>query len=269
VSADKDGRRELAKFLRNRRERISPAEVGLPSGARRRTTGLRREEVAVLAGLSLTWYAYLEQGRSIRPSRAVLDSLARVLRLTEDERRYIHRLALGIAIQANPIDADSPAIDLTRQVLEQFDDSPFPVYAADHHCNIVAWNQAACEWYDNWDAMPVAERNLLRWLVSSPLARERIVDWERATRDLVARWRAECANRPGDPDIQRWVDEFSRLNPAFAVWWEHHEVLEQQSAIRQFRHGHMGVQTMRIVPLQCPELSPMGIALHLPLLVHS
>jgi transcriptional regulator with XRE-family HTH domain len=124
LSTDDASRRELATFLRSRRERITPADVGLPAGPRRRTHGLRREEVAVLAGVSPTWYTYLEQGRGIQPSREVLDSLARVLRLSEDERRYIHSLAHGAVIQTAPLDADVPADQLIEQIISTFEESP-------------------------------------------------------------------------------------------------------------------------------------------------
>src|SRR5689334_23475222 len=119
-----DSRRELAGFLRSRRARITPAQVGLPTGPRRRTAGLRREEVAVLAGVSPTWYTYLEQGREIQPSPEVLDSLAQVLRLSEDERRYLHSLVRGAP--GVPLAAEIPAADLIRQLTASFDGSPYP-----------------------------------------------------------------------------------------------------------------------------------------------
>jgi transcriptional regulator with XRE-family HTH domain len=186
VSFDDSSRRELARFLRSRRERIRPSDVGLPDGPRRRAQGLRREEVAVLAGLSPTWYAYLEQGRGIHPSREVLDSLARALRLTEDERRYLHNLAHGAGTHPSRLPAEVSAIDLIRQVVAQFEESPCPVYAADQYCDLLAWNRAACEWYDDWNAMPVQERNILRWMLVSPAAQLRLLDLEEDTRDLIA-----------------------------------------------------------------------------------
>jgi transcriptional regulator with XRE-family HTH domain len=264
MTNDGDRRRELAKFLRSRRERIAPNEVGLPVGPRRRTLGLRREEVAVLAGLSPTWYTYLEQGRDIQPSREVLDSLANVLRLSEDERRYIHRLAHTAIELASPLDAGVNANDLVRQLVSQFVDSPYPVYASTHRCDLMAWNRAACEWYEDWGAMPAEERNIMHWLLLSPVARERLVDWESVTRDAVARWRAESARHPDDPLLNQRIAELRRRSPHFGGWWDDHDVLEHRSGLRHFRHGHLGVQAMRIVPLQSPELVPTGIVVHLP-----
>lgn len=259
-----DSRQELARFLRSRRERISPTEFGLPTGPRRRTRGLRREEVAVLAGLSPTWYTYLEQGRGIQPSREVLDSLATVLRLTEDERRYVHSLAHGTVPHGGTLDSAVDVEELIQQIVGQFDASPYPVYASDHHCDVLAWNPAAGRWYDDWAAMDPADRNILRWMLSSPTARERLVDWEDVVRESVARWRAECARHPHSPEIRRRFKEFAELNPDFLRWWEDHEVLEHRSAMRVFRHERFGVQAMRIVPLQSAELLPAGVVLHLP-----
>ena len=264
VSTSRGSRLELARFLRSRRERISPAEVGLPSGPRRRTQGLRREEVAVLAGLSPTWYTYLEQGRSIQPSRQVLDSLARVLRLTEDERRYLHILAHGDFIEASPLESDLPATELIRQLVAVTDDSPHPVYAYNQYTDLIAWNQACREWYDDWDAMLASERNMLRWMLTSPVAKRRLVDWEADTKDVVARWRTDCGRRPADAAVRQRVSELSRLSADFASWWHSHDVQEHRSRVRRFRHDHLGQQVMRIVPLQSPEIMPAGIVFHLP-----
>jgi transcriptional regulator with XRE-family HTH domain len=225
---------------------------------------LRREEVAVLAGVSPTWYTYLEQGRDIQPSREVLDSLARVLRLSEDERRYMHSLAHGAEIHVAPLDTDVPAIELIKQVVALFDDSPYPVYAANHYCDLVGWNRAAREWYDDWGALPPEERNILRWMLLSPVARARLVDWEDDTRDAVARWRGESGRHSADPVLQGRITEFSRLSADFRAWWGQHQVVEHRSKIRRFRHAKFGLQVMRIVPVLSPEIVPAGVVLHVP-----
>jgi transcriptional regulator with XRE-family HTH domain len=167
--------RELAGFLRSRRARIDPEQVGFPVGARRRSQGLRREEVAVLAGVSPTWYTYLEQGRNINPSPEVLDSLAQVLLLTEDERRYVHLLALGHppVVTAQP----SGSSDLLADVVAAIGDCPHPLYAENHRGDVIAWNQAAVHWYTDFAALPTGRCNMLWWLMTSPEARQRIPDW--------------------------------------------------------------------------------------------
>jgi transcriptional regulator with XRE-family HTH domain len=264
VSGDSQVRRELARFLRNRRERISPEQVGFPVGPRRRSPGLRREEVAVLAGLSPTWYTYLEQGRDIQPSPEVLDSLARVLGLTEDERRYMHTLAYGHVIRPVALDAGVPVEELLRQIVAASAQSPYPVYASNVYCDLIAWNQAATEWYDDWGRLSAGERNMLRWMLIEPKARERIADWEADTQDVVARWRAEIARRPTDRRLQGLIAEFSRVSPEFVRWWKDHDVVEHRARIRHFQHPLRGIQAMRLVPVQSPHLPSSGIIFHLP-----
>jgi transcriptional regulator with XRE-family HTH domain len=257
-------RRELGRFLRTRRERISPDQVGLPAGPRRRTHGLRREEVAVLAGLSPTWYTYLEQARDIRPSPEVLDSLARVLQLTEDERRYMHVLAYGEVIHPEPLEADISGNQILEQVVGLMAASPYPVYCADQYCDLITWNPAATEWFDDWDRTPPAERNYLRWMLCAPAAQRVLVDWESEAQDIVARWRAEVAKWPGDARITELIAEFTEISPHFEQWWHDHNVQEHRSRVRRFRHPRLGVQTLRMVVLNGPEFSPAAAIVHIP-----
>jgi transcriptional regulator with XRE-family HTH domain len=264
MAGDDAGRRDLAKFLRSRRARMTPAEVGLPSGSRRRASGLRREEVALLAGVSPTWYAYLEQGRNIRASREVMESLARVLRLDDDERRYLHSLSRSVAPDPPPLSADIPGIELIRQVVALSEKSPYPVYAADQYCDLLAWNPAANHWYDDWGALPPAERNILRWMLLSPVALERLVDWEEDTRDAVARWRAVSGRYSGDPVLQARIEEFSLLSSDFRAWWAQHQVVEHRSRFRRFQHPQWGLTVLRIIPLFSQETSPSGVVVHVP-----
>src|SRR5690349_18014228 len=165
VSAEGGNRHILAAFLRSRRERVTPESVGLPVGPRRRTSGLRREEVAVLAGLSPTWYTYLEQGRDIHPSVEVLDSLARVLHLSEDERRYMRLLAQGNGSKLRPLVGEVPAEDLVRQLVRAAGDGPYPIYAVDRYCDLLAWNGAATRYYTDFGQLARDQCNMMRWLL--------------------------------------------------------------------------------------------------------
>lgn len=264
MSGDED-RQKLAIFLRSRRERITPAEMGFPTGTHRRTQGLRREEVAVLAGLSPTWYTYLEQGRSINPSPEVMDSLARVLRLSEDERRYMHILAFGHVISPQPLDAAPPGDDLMKQVVETTSESPYPVYAANQYADLIAWNPATTEWYEDWSLLDGEDRNMLRWLLTSPVARERLVDWETETKDIVARWRADSVRWPTDDRLQRRIAEFCRISPEFASWWDDHDVREHRTRIRRFRHPKLGTQTVHILVMLGADFAPGAVVFHLPM----
>jgi transcriptional regulator with XRE-family HTH domain len=257
-------RRELGRFLRTRRERIPPDQVGLPAGPRRRTNGLRREEVAVLAGLSPTWYTYLEQARDIRPSPEVLDSLARVLLLSEDERRYMHVLAYGEVIHPEPLEPDIPGEQLLKQVVTLMDGAAHPVYCVNQYCDLLAWNRAATEWYDDWGRTPPEERNFLRWMLCSPVARQVFVDWESAVQDIIARWRGEVAKWPDDARIPKLIAEFSRVSPLFKRCWNDHEVRAHRSGLRRFRHPRLGIQVLRIVIITAHDFGPCGAVVHIP-----
>jgi transcriptional regulator with XRE-family HTH domain len=264
VSDGNDSRRELGRFLRTRRERIPPDKVGLPAGPRRRTLGLRREEVAVLAGVSPTWYTYLEQARDIRPSPEVLDSLARVLRLSEDERRYMHILAYGEIIRPEPLTTELSGDDLVRQTVATTNSSEYPVYAANKYADLIAWNYAATEWYEDWSKFPEPQRNIVYWMLTSPVAVSLLPDWEADTKDVVARWRRMSANLVEDPIMRRRIQDLSAANSNFVRWWNSHDVAEHRTKVRHFRHPKHGTADFRIVVLEAPEFTPSFIAFHLP-----
>jgi transcriptional regulator with XRE-family HTH domain len=256
-------RRELGEFLRSRRKRITPAQAGLPAGARRRTTGLRREEVAILAGLSPTWYAYLEQGRAIHPSSSVLESLARVLRLSDDERRYMFILAYG-HVRPWPLVGDVPAIDLVRRLVDATEDSPYPVYGADLYGDLLAWNRAATVYYTDFALLPPDRRNMIRWLLTSPEAKQRLPQWTDDARDIVARWRAATAPHRDDPWLREQVAELRRISPEFGPWWDEHDVQELRTRIRHFRHPDGREEAMRLIVVQAAEFAPCLVAFHVP-----
>lgn len=259
---------ELARFLRTRRARVDPTDAGFPVGPRRRSKGLRREEVAVLAGLSPTWYTYLEQGRDIRPSPQVLNSLARVLRLTEDERRYLHILAYGHVEDPRPLDTEIPPHVALEEVIALTDYSSYPLYAGNQYGDLIAWNHAATEWYDDWGRLPLPERNIMRWLLIAPKARESLVDWEADTREVVARWRTEVAKNPNDGRLKSLIAELYKLSPEFARWWEEHDVREHRSQTRRLRHPRIGMEVMRIVVMRPIDFPSCAVAFHIPLNQH-
>jgi transcriptional regulator with XRE-family HTH domain len=256
-------RSELANFLRNRRARIAPQHVGLPFGRRRRTPGLRREEIAVLAGLSPTWYTYLEQGRDIRPSSEVLESLARVLQLTEAERRYLHLLADGRP-RSSPVPAPRPGEVVLPQLVASVGKGAIPVYAIDAVADICSWNELATVWYADFAWLPPAHRNILWWMLLAPEARERIVDWEDEARGLLASFRLATATRPRERRYQELVAELRGTSPEFREWWPEHDVCEQQTRLRRFRLPGGQVRTVRLVVLQTVDTAN-SIVLHLPL----
>lgn len=260
-----DRRAELAHFLRSRRKRIPPQQVGLPAGARRRGEGLRREEVAMLAGVSSTWYSYLEQGRDIQPSPAVLDSVGRVLQLSDDELRYVHTLA-GHPVGSQALDTDVPGDDLVKLLVKTAGQGSLPVYGANLYCDLIAWNPAAAEWYEDWGGLRAEERNMMRWMFTSPVARDRIVNWEDDARDVLARWRAMTPDGLADKRLQVLISELRDQSPEFARYWQEHEVQQHRSRVRKFWHPVAGRREARLLVTQAPEFTPSFVVFHLPVL---
>jgi transcriptional regulator with XRE-family HTH domain len=257
-------RHELARFLRIRREQITPAQVGLPASTRRRTQGLRREEVAVLAGVSPTWYTYLEQGREIQPSPEVLDSLARVLRLTEDERQYIHQLALGHVKNTNPVVSQETIIPLVKNLVQVAGQCPYPLFAFDYAGTVIAWNDIATQWYTDWNALHDIECNIVWWMLMNPQARERIADWEEDARNIVATTRALSARYPHDQQVRELIARLNEECDEFRKWWPNHEVRGQRSRTRRFRLNGHGIRTMRLVVAHPADALNVTMAFHVP-----
>lgn len=252
-------RQELADFLRSRRARTRPEDVGLPRGSRRRLHGLRREEIALLAGVSTTWYTYLEQGRDVHPSTQVLTAIARVLRLDEDETRYVHRLAED-ATRAS-LTADLTAADIVTRLVQRDWNCPYPTYAFDDYCDLIAWNPATVGYYTDFAALPAEERNMMRWLIASDEAPRRLSDWDNDLPDIVARWRKAAAVADHDR-LARQVDEYRRLNPQFGGWWDSHDVREHHTRLRHFSHPELGPVTLRVIVVESPEFAGIRIAYH-------
>ncbi len=252
----------MAQFLRRCRERTSPADLGLPTGSRRRTPGLRREEIAVLAGLSPTWYTYLEQGRDIRPSTEVLASLARVLRLSGDERTYLYLLATGSPPSDEKPRSDTSDDAVVRSVVAAMCDNDLPVYGADVHGDVVAWNVAATKWYTDFGALPEPRRNMLLWMLTAPEARERFVNWEDETRDVVGRFRRAAAARAWDARFEELIALMHEASPEFREWWSSHYVTRQRTRLREVRvDGQLRVTQLAVLNLaDCTR----SVVVHLP-----
>ncbi|GII66733.1 transcriptional regulator [Sphaerisporangium krabiense] len=265
MAGSSERRQELARFLRNRRARITPEQVGLPAGARRRTQGLRREEVAVLAGLSPTWYTYLEQGRDIHPSPQVLDSLANVLCLEEDERKYIHLLALDRTSVEISSELDDESRHLVTQVTRIAGYGPFPVYAANQYGELLAWNKSTTDWYTDFGLLPEGRRNMLWWMLTDPEAKKRIIGWAEDTRDVVARLRAAYAGRAADRKMNQLVRDLERESADFRVWWSEQHVREQHVRPRTLTVPGLGTCTFRIAVLRVMDSPFHSVVVHLPI----
>jgi transcriptional regulator with XRE-family HTH domain len=215
---------ELGTFLRTRRARLEPGDVGLPGTGRRRVPGLRREELAQLAGVSPDYYARLEQGRQASASPSVLDAVARTLRLTAEERSHLFTLARAAEFEVPLAEAtaDVPDSRVTR-VLENLGDTPAVVCGP--FADILLVNSAARFLFDDFNSMPMHERNAVRWMFLSPKARKLYrEEWETSVAELVGMLRFDVGRRPDSPRGAAVVRELSEGSPQFSRLWADHQV---------------------------------------------
>ncbi|MCO5733147.1 helix-turn-helix transcriptional regulator [Rhizobium sp. SSA_523] len=226
----------LAGYLRDRRLRLDPAAFGF-TGSRRRTTGLRREEVAQRANISPTWYTWLEQGRGGAPSADVLNRIAAGLMLTEPERQHLFMLGLGHPPEARyrPVEGISPRL---QRLLDAMDTTPAIVRTATW--DVVAWNAAACVVMTDYAALPPSERNILRLVFCNPRVRAAQQDFAGIARFVVAAFRADAARAGANAEITDLVAELSAKSPDFARLWTAHDVTQHGEGTKRLNHAILG-----------------------------
>jgi transcriptional regulator with XRE-family HTH domain len=230
-------RRELGAFLRNRRERLRPEQVGLPPSRRRRTPGLRREEVAQLAGVGVTWYTWLEQGREINPSAQVLDAIARTLQFDSHEHTHLFTLAgVGTTTIAHECLQLCPTV---QPLLDQLE--PFPASVVSARFDLLAYNRVYASFFEDLDAIPIEDRNLLWLAFTHPRWREVIVDWDEIVGRMVAEYRAAMAEHLDEPAWKTLVARLHRASPEFTAVWERHDVQGVESRTKRARHPAVGL----------------------------
>jgi len=257
-----DRHQELAAFLRNRRARIVPEQVGLPRGTRRRTPGLRRGEVALLAGVTPEWYSRLEQGRDIHVSVQLLESLASVLQLDADERTHLFLLALR---QPPPVETFSPVtINPTfQQFLQQLGTTPACVI--DARLNVVEWNTAFQATIGGYPAMmSECERNMIWRLFTPPLVRQESEEWQKLARVFLAQFRAGYGRFINDPWWGTQIAELSRISPAFRELWGRHDVLNRPEGCKSIRHPLVGELTLDFFLLQPVDSCDLRLLIYSP-----
>ncbi|MFC8716067.1 helix-turn-helix transcriptional regulator [Kitasatospora sp. NPDC057198] len=260
--AHPDRRRALARFLRTRRDALTPADVGILPGPRRRTPGLRREEVAQLSGVSVTWYTWLEQARDITVSRQVLDSLAAALRLDAVEHR--HLLSLG---GERPPEGPSGPPAAPPTTLQRLVDAldPNPAYALGPAWELLAWNRAEAGLIGDPAERPAPERNILRLVFTDPRLRTLLVDWPAQARSLLAQYRADAERHPGEPEFARLTAELRSASAEFRGWWDDgHDIGEFRPARRQFDHPRLGLLTVDYVKLAVEQAPRVKVFTALP-----
>ena len=253
-------RAELGKFLRSRRAQLSPADFDMPAGSRRRTPGLRREELALLAGVGVSWYTWLEQGREINVSTQVLDALARTLRLDRAERWHMYVLAEAVPVAVTTGRCSVP--DTTTEILQALD--PLPAVVINARFDMLAENDAYLDLFRDWHSLPCVHRNTLWCSLTEPTAREKFPQYEESTRYFVARFRAAYARHVGDPDWEEDIRRLSALSSEFAELWARHEVAEFRPSTRTFIHPAAGSLTFTTNELQVPSTAEARLAVYTP-----
>ncbi len=233
-------RTALGTYLRNRRTKLDPASFGL-AGGRRRTAGLRREEVAQRAGISATWYTWLEQGRGGRPSASVLDRIAGALELTDIEREHLFLLGLGRPPDAQYRGCDGITPRLQR-LLDVLGSSPAIIRTATW--DIVAWNRAAACVLTDYAALPPDQRNILRMMFSDGRIRAAQPEWDAVARFVVASFRMDAARAGADAEIAGLVDELCRSSPDFAAMWSDSDVQTHGDGLKRLQHPVVGPITL-------------------------
>jgi len=231
-------RHELADFLRTKRSSLQPEDVGLPDGGRRRTPGLRREEVALLAGVGTTWYTWLEQGRDVRASLDVLEAVSRALRLTPAERS--HLILLGRGEQAKPCKAPAEEVSPTlRRLVENL--GPGPVYLLGRRWDYLAWNKSF-ERVFSWEpgAEPLSRNHVWLWFMDPARRTLCSGDWATSARLLVAKFRADSASNIGDPAFEQLISSLNSSSPEFRKLWKRHEVAGSGEGRKELNHPTVG-----------------------------
>ena len=252
-------RKELGEFLLALRQRGTPEEFGFPSGIRRRIKGLRREEVAQLAGISATWYTWIEQGREVNVSSDALDRLAQALKLSRTERAYLFDMADRRDPRANAAEEDA----LPETLVSILSNINIPAYIMGRTWDLLAWNKPAQTLFSSWLDKPVQDvpPNLLRFVFTHPDAKQFVVNWEVRARRLVAEFRADCRSRLEEPELQRLVSELSQASPDFERFWKQHDVLERQGGPREFNHPQLGIIGYHQVTLRPVEQEQLKLVL--------
>ena len=255
-------RDELAAFLRARREALTPEQVKLPRGRSRRTPGLRREEVALLAGVSVTWYTWLEQGRRINASTDVLRSIGRALRLDDAGQQHLVSLAQPVSSNGAAVDAPDEVPSALRRLIEEFE--PAPAYVLGPHWEFAAWNGAQARLYPPLEKLEGIERNLIWVLFAHDGVRRLIVDWDIHARQALAEFRAATTPVRHDAVMTELVGRLADVSAEFRAWWPEHDVSRFETRLRRFDHPRAGMLTFEYQQLAPVEWPALRVVVQLP-----
>jgi transcriptional regulator with XRE-family HTH domain len=237
MMSDTHRRAALSRFLKSCRARVTPADVGLPEPGRRRTPGLRREDVAALSGVSVTWYTWLEQGRDVRVSTEVLERVRSTLQLSSDEREYLFELAQNRPPPLQRGDVD----EVTPSMLRMLHNLSLPAYITTMRWDVVAWNDMCARVLRDYSKWPEGERNALRILFASDQYKDDPGEYEAMARRLTSKLKVDYSQFPGDPALEVLVSEMSARYPIFARFWNDAEVKARSESESRVRHAELGL----------------------------
>ncbi|KGP79861.1 MULTISPECIES: helix-turn-helix transcriptional regulator [unclassified Paenibacillus] len=253
----------LSAFLKNQRSKISPESVGLPAGTRRRTPGLRREEVSQLAGVSTTWYTWLEQGRDIQVSHSVLDNIASALKLTADERKYLFSLALEYHSELYILDEKPLQIHPSLQkILQELRNCPTII--SDRRCHIVGWNDAARHVFMDFEQIPAEQRNMISLLFERKEFRRLAVNWEDFVSGFLAIFRAYYGQYVDDEWYNLFLDDMMDRYPDFHTLWKQSSVSSAPDVLIEFRHSRAGKMLFDLTSLQVQGNADLRCSIYTP-----
>ena len=242
---------ELGDFLKALRNRTKPEQLGMEPGSRRRTPGLRREEVAQLAGIGITWYTWLEQGRTINVSESVLGSLSRVFRLTDEERAHLYTLANMPLPQQDDHSAD--VNDRVLHLFRRMDSLYCPSYIIDQHWNIVVWNQCATTVFGDFKRLPADGRNMIHLMFADQQYMSLFTSWELHAKEMLARFHASFAQHIDDPWFADFIARMKRESEQFSSWWTLYDVNSMTNIVKHVRHPTMGELTFDFLVLDIED----------------
>lgn len=252
-------RKELGEFLKTRRARITPVDAGIIPIGRRRTKGLKREEVAQIAGISLTWYTWIEQGRDINFSVEVLGSIARALQLSSHEKRYIFELC-GFQFQSTS-DSNTVMGSLIQLVDHQ---NPYPAYLLGRYWQVLYMNSSAAKLFDGFDSLPPERQNIIWYTFVVAAAKSLVHHWEQRARRLIAEFRADCRPYLDDPWLTNFVAELRQTSHYFDNWWDQHDVQFREDVEKRFNHPTMGLLTFTQHTFKVETVSNLKLIVHIP-----
>ncbi len=252
-------RQALAAFLRTRRTRLQPGEVGLPVRSRRRTPGLRREEVAELANIGVSWYTLLEQGHDVHPSRQVLEHLAQALRLTQAEEQHLFRLAGQERLSLMAME-EAPITPALQRIVDAL--TPHPAFVIGRRWDVLTWNRTADLLFGFHDPYPPHSRNVVWRFFRRQEARAFDLDWQTQAHNLVAQFRADYARYPGDASFEELIADLQRTSPQFCLWWDQQDVRGLPDGPRAMQHPTLGLLEFDHVTFQMSSTADLRVKVY-------